>query len=86
VLGGSDLAPCKAGQERNPDTNRCRNVVSMPTAEYTPEQTTKGPNNYVLWWSLGGVGLVTIGYGIWEWRQELVKLFKKIISLLHRTK
>ena len=79
ILGASDLVPCKEGQERNPDTNRCRNVVSvMPLVEYKPEQTNSSANNYVLWWSLAAVLFVAIIYGIWEWRNEVVGLFRKI--------
>jgi len=85
VLGSSDLKPCEEGQERNPETNRCRNIVSaIPTADYAPEQTFESSNNYVLWWSLAGVGAVAIIYGVWEWRQEIVKLVQKIGILLFR--
>jgi len=86
VLGASELKPCDVGQERNPDTNRCRNIVSaMPQADYAPEKTNEASNNYVLWWSLAGVGFVAIVYGIWEWRQEIGRLIQKI-RLLRRKK
>jgi len=85
VLGASDLKPCEEGQERNPETNRCRNIVSaIPVADYAPEQTFEQSNNYILWWSLAGVGAVAIIYGIWEWRQEIVKLVQKIGLLVRR--
>ncbi len=78
VLGASDLVPCKAGQERNPETNRCRNVAStMPNAVYAPEQTSESASDYILWWSLAAIGLVAIGYGVWEWRHEIFNLTKK---------
>jgi hypothetical protein len=84
VLGTSDLAPCKDGQERNPDTNRCRNVVSaIPSAGYAPEQTSQSSNNYIVWWSLAGVGLAAISYGVWEWRQEIMRLGQKLGSFIH---
>jgi hypothetical protein len=87
VLGASTLTPCKAGQERNPDTNRCRNVVSaIPQAGYAPEQTSQSSNNYVLWWSLACVGLVAISYGIWEWRQEIMRLGQRIGSFIYSNK
>jgi hypothetical protein len=79
VLAASSLVPCKEGQERNPETNRCRNIASaMPLAEYKPEQTNQSVNNYIIWWSLAAVLLVAIIYGIWEWRHEVVGLFRKI--------
>lgn len=87
ILGTSELAPCKEGQERNPDTNRCRNVVSdMPQADFAPKQASQAENNYVLWWSIAGVGLIAIIYGIWEWRQEIGKIIRKIGGLLSRHK
>lgn len=87
ILGTSELAPCKEGQERNPDTNRCRNVVSdMPQADFAPKQASQTENNYVLWWSIAGVGLVAIIYGIWEWRQEIGRLVHKLGGLFGRRK
>lgn len=77
------LEPCPEGQERNPETNRCRKIVqtSIPVAEYAPKETaTQANNNWILWLSLGGVGLLAIGYAIWEWRREIVKLSARIIS------
>ena len=88
VLGASDLKPCAEGKERNPETNRCRNIISstIPTAGYAPQQTNQPQNDYVLWWSLAGVGAIAVGYGIWEWRQEILRLVKKIISFVRRRK
>lgn len=81
---GTNLAPCKEGQERNPKTNRCRKIVStkIPLADYAPEQTAESSNNYVLWWSLTGVVVVAIAYGVWEWRQEIGRLFRKIKKII----
>ncbi len=87
VLAASDLTPCKEGQERNPDTNRCRNIVStIPDANYAPVQTSEPTNNYVIWWSLAGVGLAATAYGLWEWRHEIVGLFHKITRFRHFVK
>ena len=77
-LASTELAPCKAGQERNPETNRCRNVASMPTADYAPEQVKVGSSNNYVWFALAGVGTLAAGYGLWEWRVEIGKLFKKL--------
>ena len=79
ALLASSLVPCKEGQERNPETNRCRNVAgAMPLADYKPEQTNNPTNNYIILWSLVAVLLVAIIYGIWEWRHEVVGVFRKI--------
>lgn len=87
VLDDSELTPCKEGQERNPETNRCRNIISnIPVADYAPVQTEEPTNNYVGMWSLVGVGSVAVVYGIWEWRQEIVKLTRKLFAFLHLPK
>jgi hypothetical protein len=81
VLGDSDLVPCKEGQERNPETNRCRNIVStIPVVDYAPIQTDEPSNNYIIWWSLAGVGVAAIIYGIWEWRQEIMNITRKLTA------
>lgn len=71
--------PCKEGQERNPDTNRCRNVKVMPTADYAVlgAQTTNNGAWYI-WAAIGGVLLLAIGYAMWEWRQEIGGLFRRL--------
>lgn len=83
VLGASSVAACKVGQERNPETNRCRNIVKMPIASYTPEQTFENSKNDYILWSVIAVSLAAIIYGIWEWRFEIVNMFKKISLSLH---
>lgn len=84
VLAANDLKPCDAGQERNPETNRCRNVAStIPQANYAPRQTSRSEDNYVLWWSIAGVCMVAIIYGIWEWRQEIIGVIRKF-KPIHR--
>ncbi|NTW61457.1 lamin tail domain-containing protein [Candidatus Saccharibacteria bacterium] len=85
VLAASTLKPCPEGQERNPTTNRCRNIItSMPTAAYAPTQVV-GQSSNIAMWSFISVGLVAILYGVWEWRQEIMQLVKKI-TLLRRQK
>ncbi|MEI7689519.1 MAG: hypothetical protein WCI79_00960 [Candidatus Saccharibacteria bacterium] len=88
ILGDSELKPCDPGQERNPETNRCRNIVSsdIPKADYAPEQTGAPQTDYTSWFILGGIGLIAVGYGVWEWRFELSKLFKNVVAFLRRKK
>lgn len=73
------LEPCKEGQERNPDTNRCRNVVldSIPTAAYAPTQVIDSSNSNITYVAVGIIVFTSIGYGVWEWRQEIMKFFVK---------
>ncbi|MDB5160489.1 MAG: hypothetical protein JWO99_752 [Candidatus Saccharibacteria bacterium] len=71
-------ASCKEGQERNPDTNRCRTITKMPSADYgvLGAETKSGGNWYALA-AVGGVLVLALGYGVWEWHDEIGKFFKK---------
>ncbi len=72
-------APCAEGQERNPDTNRCRTIKAVSNADYgVLGAQTKSDSNGYLWLAVGGLGLVIVGYGIWEWRYELGKLWSRL--------
>lgn len=74
----SRLKPCTANQERNPDTNRCRNKTSaIPDAAFAVKSVKEGGKAFAGWWALGGVGVLAVGYGAWEWRREVVGLFRK---------
>jgi hypothetical protein len=82
VLGDSTLKPCDPGQERNPETNRCRNIIAtMPTADYAPEQVNVKNEDYTSWYIMGGLGLVAVGYAVWEWRVDFSRLFKKLFKI-----
>lgn len=74
------LADCGEGRERNPATNRCRNVTSStpPAAGFAVEPIADAVNVFVGWWVLGGLALVAVGYAGWEWREEILKVIRKI--------
>lgn len=78
----ADLVPCKEGQERNPETNRCRNVAaaSPPDAAFKAEPIAETGKAFVGWWALGGIGLLAVGYGVWEWRQEILGGLQKVAT------
>jgi len=58
----------------------------MPVTSYAPEQVNVSSNNGYIWWSVAGAGTLAAGYGLWEWRQEFVKLLRKLKALLSRHK
>lgn len=82
TLTSQELTPCKEGQERNPETNRCRNIAatSPPDAAFKAEPIADTSKAFMGWWALGGVGVLAIGYGIWEWRQEMLNAVQKVAS------
>jgi len=73
--------PCKEGQERNPETNRCRAVVKMSTVGYgvkgVQTKADAGPSWYY-WAGIGAVLILILTYAVWEWREELAALGRRL--------
>lgn len=89
ILGAtSTLTPCAIGEERNPETNRCRKIGSslVPSAPFAVEPIAMAQGNYIDTWVLGGVGLVAVAYGLWEWRVEFRNVFRKVVRAFRKDK
>ena len=83
----SELSPCKEGYERNPETNRCRKIRenTTETTSYAPtptneEGTYRNPKIFVAIAALITAIIVGVGYIIYQYRQEIRKLFKTLVS------
>ena len=70
----STLTPCKDNQYRSEETNRCRNIAATAPAPaaFAVEPIADTGKAFVGWWALGGVTALAAGYGVWEWRREIV--------------
>jgi hypothetical protein len=69
------------GQERNPETNRCRTIKQLSTATYGVKGATaqqQGGMGWYMWAAIGGIVLLIVGYGVWEWREELKQLLNAL--------
>jgi hypothetical protein len=79
-LASQQLTPCKEGQERNTETNRCRNVADgkPPEAGHAIETVGDAGKSFIGWWAAGGIGILGLGYGAWEWRREALGAIQKI--------
>jgi len=79
-------APCDVGWERNPETNRCRKikVTDMPLASFPVEPIKKVADSAVVWWALGGAGVLAASYGAWEWRREVSGVIRRAVDLIRR--
>lgn len=79
----SALIPCMANQERNPETNRCRNKVGsdVPDAAFAVQPVKDSGKAFIGWWALGGIGIVALGYGAWEWRREMLAGIRKVATV-----
>jgi hypothetical protein len=77
----SSLTPCDPGEERNPETNRCRKVQgasttnAKATGDQNSRQTDKPPNLNM--WILATLAVLASGYGVYEYRSDLLNLFQK---------
>lgn len=83
----AELLPCDEGYERNPATNRCRKaVMAAATTAGSPAslvEQAKGSDWNAWTWALVAVGATgAIGYGVYEWRSELLGLTRKIAAKL----
>lgn len=87
VLGAStERKPCAKNQYRSEDTGRCRNLPTstVPDAAFAVQPVKSDGTVFVGWWALGGVGLLAVGYGAWEWHRELAIAGQKIIRRFHK--
>jgi hypothetical protein len=76
------LKPCAAGQTRNPSTNRCRKSTTGASSKLaTVKDTATGSlTDNPHWWLAGFAAVGATGYGVYEWRQEALQYFRKIIN------
>ena len=84
----SSLTPCAVGSERNPETNRCRKVAvaGASTSKYPVEPYGQSSGDSTVWWAVGGAAVIAVGYGVWEWRQEIMTVGSKLRALVTRRK
>lgn len=84
----ADLIPCNDGYERNPATNRCRKVAvaGSETVKYPVEPYKQGGASMATWWVMGGIGTLALGYGVWEWREEIGTAGGRLVRAIARRK
>ena len=81
IASTDDIAKeCPEGFERNPQTKRCRKIKSanMPTVGSTAAEVKQVAGATWGWWVFGGVSLLAVGYGVWQWRWEISQFVRKI--------
>lgn len=78
----AELLPCDEGSERNPATNRCRKIqdAAIPAAAFPVEPVKDAASAAIAWWAVGGLLILGAGYGVWEWRHEIMGGMRKIIA------
>ena len=74
------LKDCPEGFERNPTTRRCRKIktASMPVVGSATAGVQQVAGATWGWWVFGGVSLLAVGYGAWQWRWEMSQLIRRL--------
>jgi hypothetical protein len=85
TTASAKLKPCPTGQQRNSQTNRCRKVSSngatgklASVKDSATGSITKNPH----WWLAGFAAFGASGYGVYEWRQEVLQYFRRFTAKL----
>ena len=81
IASTDDIAKeCPEGFERNPQTKHCRKIksASMPTVGSAAAEVKQVAGATWGWWVFGGVSLLAVGYGVWQWRWEISQFVRKI--------
>lgn len=83
ISTASSLVPCDLGEERNPETNRCRKSSVLGDAvakvhDVPSEQIGAGIN----YWYILPLIAAAIGYGIYEWRYEMLGFLRTLRTKL----
>ena len=85
----TEPTPCKDGYERNPETNRCRKIVTTTGQEYAIEQSAESEShqNSQTFIAITAIIATAIGatiYVIIQFRHELIMAGKKAKNWLRR--
>lgn len=75
----AELKPCAEGKVRSAETNRCRNASATVLGDKVgfAVEKTRSTGDATSLWALGGIGALIVGYGVWEWRFELISFLRK---------
>lgn len=75
---------CKEGYYLNPETNRCKKIKENTGANYSLEpEKYEEESSFVALYVVIGVVLVGLGYLVYEFRHEILKLFRKVFRRFH---
>ena len=80
-----EVKPCKDGYERNAETNRCRKVASIMGASTLASADDEARGKTKIDTRIIAIAMALIlGYGIYEYRTDLARLFSRISTKISR--
>ena len=75
---------CKEGYYLNPETGRCRKIKENNGADYSLEpETYEESSSFVALYAILGVGAAALLYLGYEFRHEILRLFRKVFRRYH---
>lgn len=75
---------CKEGYYLNPETNRCKKIKENTGANYSLEpENYEEQSSFIAVYAVVGVLLLGVGYLIYEFRHEILKLWRKVFRRSH---
>ena len=73
------LTTCKEGYELNPETGKCKKIKVNNGADYSLATSTfEEKSSFIALYAVLGVVVLGLIYVIYEFRQEIVRLFRKV--------
>ena len=70
---------CKEGYYYNPETNRCRKIKENNGANYSLKpESFEEKSSFIAVYAVIGVLVLGLGYLVFEFRHEILKLFRKV--------
>ena len=81
IAAQTAIKPCAEGYERNPETNRCRKIRQNNGADYCVQPTTHTEtSSFIAYGALGAVAIGGILYIIVQFRQEIGRFVRKLLT------
>ena len=75
---------CKEGYVLNEETGRCRKIVENNGADYSlVKEVYEEKSSFVALYAIIGVVALGLGYVIYEFRREIVRIFRKVFRRSH---
>jgi hypothetical protein len=67
-------------------TNRCRKTPTseMPLAAFPVQPIATNSNSASTWWGLAAIAVAALGYGAWEWRTEIGRGVRRLVTFGHK--
>jgi hypothetical protein len=56
----------------------------MPLAAFPVQPIATNSNSASTWWGLAAIAVAALGYGAWEWRTEIGRGVRRLVTFGHK--